>query len=122
MPNTTTERAGMTTTKVSADFASTVKAIIIAPITTKGERSSRRSVRFKPFCTLSMSLVRRVIRVEEPMPSSCEYEKEPMRSNTAWRSFLTKEVEALAAKYWAVIEKMSPTAPSSTSTPHIRMI
>ena len=70
MPNTTTERAGMTTTKVSADFASTVKAIIIAPITTKGERSSRRSVRFTPFCTWLMSLVMRVTNVGVPMPSS----------------------------------------------------
>ena len=28
-----------------------VNAIIIAPKTTKGERSSRRSARFMPFCT-----------------------------------------------------------------------
>ena len=51
MPKTTADSSGIVTTKVSAAFASTVKAMIIAPNTTKGERSSSRSVIFTPYCT-----------------------------------------------------------------------
>ena len=38
--------------------------MIIAPKTTNGERSSRRSVRFTPVCTWLTSLVMRVTSVE----------------------------------------------------------
>ena len=48
---TTANSAGIVTTKTSAAFASTVKAMTIAPNTTNGDRSSSRSVRFRPFCT-----------------------------------------------------------------------
>ena len=48
-----------------------VNAMIIAPNTMNGERSSRRSVRFTPVCTWLMSLVMRVIMVDVPSVSSC---------------------------------------------------
>ena len=48
MPKTTIDSRGMTTTKVIAARLSTVKAIIIAPTTTNGERKSRRRVRLSP--------------------------------------------------------------------------
>ena len=51
MPKTITHSTAMTPTKISAQPASMVKAMIIAPKTTNGERSSRRSVRFTPVCT-----------------------------------------------------------------------
>ena len=49
--NTTANNIGIATTNTSAAFASTVKAITIAPNTTKGDRSSSRSARFTPVCT-----------------------------------------------------------------------
>ena len=51
MANTTAKSTGMATAKISADFVSMVKAMSIAPKTTMGERSSRRSVRLRPVCT-----------------------------------------------------------------------
>ena len=68
-PNTTTASRGMATTNTSAAGTSMVKAITMAPNTTKGERSSSRRARFRPFCTWLMSLVMRVIRVEVPTVS-----------------------------------------------------
>ena len=50
-PNTTTASAGIPTTNTSAAFTSMVNAMTMAPITTNGERSSKRRVRFTPFCT-----------------------------------------------------------------------
>ena len=50
-PNTTTDSAGIITAKIHALFPSTVNAMIIEPNTTNGERSIRRSARFRPFCT-----------------------------------------------------------------------
>ena len=49
---------------------STVKAITIAPSTTKGERKSRRSVMFTPVCTWFMSVVMRLMSVAVPRVSS----------------------------------------------------
>ena len=72
MPKTTTDSSGIVTTKVSAAFASTVNAMIIAPNTTKGERSSSRSVILTPYCTWFMSLVMRVTSVEVPSESMSE--------------------------------------------------
>ena len=43
--------AGIPTTNTSAAFTSMVNAMTMAPITTNGERSSKRRVRFTPFCT-----------------------------------------------------------------------
>ena len=70
MPNTTTDRMGMATTNTSAAFASTKNAMIMAPNTTKGERSNSRRARFMPVCTWFISLVIRVIRVDEPTLSN----------------------------------------------------
>ena len=47
-PNTITERTGITMTKITAAFTSTVNAMIIAPNTINGERRNRRSTRFTP--------------------------------------------------------------------------
>ena len=66
MPNTTMDSSGIVTTNTSAALTSMVNAITIAPNTTKGERSSSRSARFRPDCTWLMSLVMRVIRVSTP--------------------------------------------------------
>ena len=46
--------------------------MIIAPNTTKGERSSSRSVILTPYCTWFMSLVMRVTSVEVPSESMSE--------------------------------------------------
>ena len=70
MPNTTTDSTGMANANHSAACASMVKAMIMAPNTTKGERKSSRKARFSPVCTWFMSLVMRVIRVEMPTLSS----------------------------------------------------
>ena len=51
MPNTITQSTGITPTNTSAAWASMVKAMIMAPNTTKGDRSSRRRHRFTPLCT-----------------------------------------------------------------------
>ena len=69
IPNTTAASSGITAANTSAAFQSTVKAITMAPNTTKGDRSSRRSVRFTPFCTWFTSLVIRVMRVAPPTRS-----------------------------------------------------
>ena len=60
----------VTPMKSSVSFGLMENAIISAPITMNGERSSRRSVRLTPFCTWLMSLVMRVTSVGVPMPSS----------------------------------------------------
>ena len=69
-PKTTAASRGMATTNTRAAFQSMVKAMTMAPNTTKGERSSRRRARFMPFCTWLMSLVMRVMRVAVPVVSS----------------------------------------------------
>ena len=51
MPNTTMHRMGMTPANTIAAWVSMVKAMTIAPNTTKGDRSSSRRVRFTPFWT-----------------------------------------------------------------------
>ena len=51
MPMTASASSGMTATKTSAAAQSTVNAMIIAPNTMSGERSSRRSVMLTPDCT-----------------------------------------------------------------------
>ena len=70
MPNTTTDSTGMAAANHSAARLSTVKAMSIAPNTTKGERSSRRSARFRPVCTWFISEGMRVMMVEVPTVSS----------------------------------------------------
>ena len=69
MPNTTMQSTGIVTANTMAVRTSTVNAMIMAPNTTKGDRSSRRRVMFTPFCTWLMSLVMRVISVEVPTVS-----------------------------------------------------
>ena len=70
MENTITHKTKMTPTKSSAQSKSMVKAMTIAPKTTNGERSSRRSVMLTPVCTWLTSLVMRVMSVEVPCVSS----------------------------------------------------
>ena len=69
-PKTTAASRGMATTNTNAAFQSMVKAMTMAPNTTKGERSSSRRARFMPFCTWLMSLVMRVMSVAVPAVSS----------------------------------------------------
>ena len=69
IPTTTTVKTGIVTAKTSAERKSIVKAIIIAPKTIIGERIISLSVMLSPDCTVFMSLVRRVIIEEEPIPS-----------------------------------------------------
>ena len=88
-PNTTTLSSGMATTKISAARALTVKAMTMAPITTKGLRRNRRRNRFKPLCTWLMSLVMRVMRVLVPRVSISEKLRLWMWANRACR----REVE-----------------------------
>ena len=49
MENTTKNNTGITAAKTSAALLSTVKAIIIAPKTIKGDRKRSLSVRLTPF-------------------------------------------------------------------------
>ena len=51
IPNTTTDRTGIANTKFIAERTSMIKAMIIAPTTTNGERSRSRRVMFTPDCT-----------------------------------------------------------------------
>ena len=44
------DNSGITTTKITADFTSTVNAITIAPNTINGERRKSRSTIFTPAC------------------------------------------------------------------------
>ena len=66
MPKTIRHSTGMTSTKTRAARKSMVKAINVAPNTTKGDRSSRRRVRFTPLCAWLISEVIRVTMVEVP--------------------------------------------------------
>ena len=50
-PKTTTLSSGIATTKMRAARKLTVKAMTMAPITTKGLRRNRRRKRFNPLCT-----------------------------------------------------------------------
>ena len=69
IPNTITDKSGITTTKINAAFTSTVNAMIIAPNTINGDRRNRRRTRFTPDCAWLISLVIRVISVELPIVS-----------------------------------------------------
>ena len=71
---TITHSTAMTPAKISAQSKSMVKAMTIAPKTTNGERSKSRRPMLVPDCTWLMSLVMRVMSVEEPMVSSSVYE------------------------------------------------
>lgn len=112
----------MITTKTSAAFVSMVKAMIMAPKTTKGLRSSSRRVRLTPFCTWFASLVMRVMRVEVPASSSSGQARDWILAKRAERRAVVKPTATRAAKYWAVTEAASPTAPKATSTPPMRRI
>ena len=70
MPKTMTQSTAITPAKIEAQETSMVNAMTIAPKTTNGERSSRRSVMLTPVCTWLTSLVMRVTSVEVPMRSS----------------------------------------------------
>ena len=118
-PNTTTDSSGMVTTNTSAALTSMVKAITIAPNTTNGERSSRRSARFTPDCTWLMSLVMRVMRVLTPSLSCCAKLSDWMCAKHAERILVAKPTDARAAKYCAVMEHTRPITASATSTPHM---
>ena len=64
------EMTAVAATNSSVSFGLMENAMISAPMTMNGERSSSRSVRLTPFCTWLMSLVMRVTSVGVPMPSS----------------------------------------------------
>ena len=85
MLNTTTDSAGMVTTKIIAARALTAKAQTMAPTTTKGLRKNSRRNMFSPPCTRLMSLVIRVMRVEVPMVSISEKPRDWMWANSACR-------------------------------------
>ena len=91
-----------------------VNAIIIAPNTTNGERSSSLNVRLSPVCTFSASAVILVIIVDVPSSSMSVYEKPCMCENRALLILVPKPTAAFAQKYCAVTEKASPTAPSKS--------
>ena len=120
IPNTTRHRSGMAAAKISAAFQSMVKAITMAPNTTKGLRSSRRRVMLMPFCTWFTSLVMRVMRVAEPTLSCAEKSSDWMWANRAWRSRVAKPTAVFAAKYWAVMLQVRPMTANSTSRPLMR--
>ena len=117
MANTTINSRIVVQTNIMAEGTSSLNAIIMAPNTTKGERSSSLRVRFSPCCTWFISLVMRVMRVEVPMSSSSVWESLPICSKRAWRRAVTKPTDAFAAKYWAVTEHTSPmnASPNSSS-------
>ena len=119
IPNTTTESAGIVTTKVMADFTSMVNAIIIAPNTINGDLKNNLSTRLTPVCIWLISLVIRVSNVDVPIVSISVYDSEVMCLNNALLSPVPKPVAALAEKYWAVNEQVRPIIPRSTITRHI---
>ena len=62
----------------------------------------------------------RVISVEVPTVSISVKERLWMWANSACFICAAKPTAALAAKYWAVMEQVSPMIPSAISTRHIR--
>ena len=122
MPNTTRDSSGIAATNTRAAFTSTVKAMIMAPNTIKGERKNRRSTMFTPFCTWLASLVILVISVEVPTVSISVKERLWIWANRACFIWAAKPTAAFAAKYCAVMEQVSPMMPSAISTRHIRPI
>ena len=122
MPNTTSDSAAMTATKISALRVSIVKAMIIAPNTTNGERKNSRSVMFTPVCAWLTSLVMRVIIFDVPSASMLENDRLCRCENSAWRTPVAKPVAALAEKYCAVTELTSPISPSATINSTMRTI
>ena len=69
IPNTIKLSTRISPRKIKAAWASMVKAITMAPSTTKGDRSSSRSPKFTPFCSWLISDVIRVTMVELPILS-----------------------------------------------------
>ena len=78
MANVTAKRIGMVTANTSAHLTLIVKAMIIAPNTMNGLRSSRRRPMFRPVCTWFTSSEMRVISVSPPRLSSWENENDWM--------------------------------------------
>lgn len=115
IPKMTTESTGIAATKMSAAWTLMVNAIIIAPKTTNGERSSRRSVRLTPFWIWFISLVILVMSVEVPIWSISDQERLSMWRKSSCFTFEENPTAAFAAKYCAVIENASPTMPSPIS-------
>ena len=76
IPNTTIARIGIVHRKINAHLKSIVKAIIIAPNTTKGERKNNLKNKFIPDCTWLISDVILVINVDVPILSILEYEND----------------------------------------------
>ena len=113
---------GITTTKMSAALTSTVKAMIMAPKTIKGERRNRRNTRLTPDCTWLMSLVILVISVEVPSLSIWEKERLWIWEKSPCLNFVAKPTAALAAKYWAVTAQIRPISPSAAMIRHILMM
>ena len=88
-----------------------VKAITIAPNTTKGERRRSLRERLSPLCTWLMSPVSLVIRVGTPMRSRSENESSWTCAKRALRSLVEHPTDAFAAKYCAVMEQTIPITP-----------
>ena len=120
MPHTTANSAAITAANTSAMRESMVKAITMAPSTTKGERSSSRRAMFTPVWAWFTSLVMRVIIADTPTRSTSGKDSAVSRPNSARRTSAAKPVAARAAKYCATTAAASPTSPSATSTAHIR--
>ena len=119
IPNTITDKSGITITKMTADFTSTVNAMIMAPNTMNGERKNRRSTRFTPAWAWFTSLVIRVMSVELPSVSISVNVKLWICLNNACRTPVPNPDAAFAEKYWAVMEQTSPMMPSAIRTRHI---
>ena len=74
-PNTTIDKSGIVTTKISAAFTLIVKAIIIAPNTINGDLRNSLSTRLTPDCNWLISLVILVISVLVPILSISVYDR-----------------------------------------------
>ncbi len=118
-PNTTSDSAGIAAAKIRAEDTSIVNAITIAPNTINGDRRNKRRAMLTPFWAWFISLVIRVISVDEPILSRFVKDSAPIWENRAWRTFVPKPAAAFAEKYCAVTELISPTAPRNTMTRHI---
>ena len=122
MENTTTNRIGTVTTKISAQRTLMVNAITIAPITTNGLLSNRRSPILIPFCTWFTSSVSLVISVSVPSVSSSVNDSLWIWSNIACLTLVANPTLAFAAKNCAVKLHNSPTAAMSSNTKNISTI
>ena len=121
-PNTTTDNRGIVITNIIAAFTSTVKAIIIAPKTTNGDRIKRRSTMFTPDWSWLTSLVIRVISVDVPISSKSANDNFWICANNALRSCVANPTAAFAAKYCAEIAHTNPITANAIRIPHLLKI